>query len=707
MSTDQVSDDLMRDARPALVIGLQRQRNADGELILVNAEFTSYLTVGDDEAGALDLINGKRTLHEVVSDAIALATPLRPMATLSLVRRLHTAKLVTGLENASELFPAHNPNMGAKVGRLIRQLMTLSIPIPLLGAPLAIGKSIPRSLWPAATKSGIALFLLATLGTIVSGHLFELLDPFHGDHVVDRTVLLYISAAVLLTLRDGVRGLAFTSLGMPTPKASLNIVCGVVHLGIDSRQRRAAAASERTLLAWAGIAASCTFSAVTVGAWLIQGDDYPWLRALASTGLYLVVFNAAPYGRSDVWHLIGIKTRIPQMTERAAVFLFRRSLKNLMRNEPIRRAEETYLTMAGAWLTHWILSLWLVTGYLMPGALNALSSLARGHTRVNEIDHFSSALGVIIAIVLMAAIALLGLGLVAVIISAVLQILKPEKSTPPISSERIGDGAEALVEEMKRVPFLATLPDVELTNLIAGMLREKHSAGATVVRQGEQGDRFCFLHEGSCVVEFEEESGMVHKVATLKAGDFFGEIALLEEVPRTATVRTLTETEVYSLDRETFVALVERSSFAREAVLDQVRNAAFLRTVPVFQTLSARLMSTLLGGVDVVREDAGATIVQEGERGDAMYVIREGNCDVLRDRDGTEDHISTLGPGDWFGEIALLCGIKRTATVRTTANAVLVRVPGGVLDDVLLEDFQIGLSLERAMAQRLVALELR
>lgn len=713
MSTGSSSDAAMRLCVPSLPSGLKRERNSAGELILITANNSSYLTVGDDEAGALDLVDGKRSLDDVVKAAIDLPAPMRPMATLSLFRRLNAAQMVQGLDKAGDLFAPDERSLPAKIARFLRILATLSFSIPLLGLPLSVGKLLPRTIWKPLRVVSIGLFALGTLGTILTGHLWELLDPFHIVHTahkvsVEELILsLYIAAAVHMSLRDGVRGLTLASLGMPAPSATIGLLSGVLHLGINDHRRRGAAADERETLAWAGISAHCLLAALAVSAWLVAGHDYWFLHSFASASLYLALFDSAPYGRGDVWHLIGIRTRIPNLSQRSAVFLFKRSIKNLTRSEPIRRAEETYLWLAMMWLAHWILSLSLITTFLVPGALETVTKIVLSHDWRDSTDFISGGLAVVFAGVLLLALFLLGLGLIAVIFSAAMQVMRPEKSTPPQSSERIGDGADELVEEMQRVPFLASMPAEDLSGLIAGMRREKYGVGAVVVRQGEEGDRFCFLHAGECQVEFEEESGLVHKVATLRDGDFFGEIALLDNVARTATVRTLTDTEVYSLDRETFVALVERSSFARDAVLDQVRNAAFLRTVPVFQTLSARLMSALLAGVEVVRETTGVTIVAEGDRGDAMYVIREGSCDVVRDVEGTEDHISTLTAGDWFGEIALLHGIKRTATVRTTADAVLVRVPGGVLDSVLLEDFQIGMALERAMAQRLVALESR
>ena len=702
------NQDALRHVTPRLVESLRRQRNSDGHLILIGNGARDFLTVGDDEAAALELMDGKNSLHDVVERATKFDTPLRPMATLALMRRLHLAHLVTGLQGVStDLFADDTPSVAARIMRLVGRLAYIRVPLPGLGAPLAVvGRSIPREAWPYLTKAALGLFAVAMIGTLATGHLLQVLDPFHGDHVIDRTVGLYLAASLLLSLRELVRGLAFTSLGIDPPRATLAILCGVVHLGIDDRQRRAATASERLLLAWAGLATLCLLAACGVLAWMVHGQDNTYLRAFAAVGLYLAAFNAAPYGRGDMWHILGITTLIPDLTKRSAVYLLKRSIKNLMRSEPIRNAERTYLLLASAWLSHWIMALWLVTHFLMPGALAMIEAIARGHTASQEVHQFSAALGFGIAFALFAAVLMLAFGLFAVILSAVMQMLRQEKSTPPASTERIGAGADALLGELRRVPFLATLPDDELRDLAGGMVRERHENSSFLVRQGEPGDRFCFLHSGTCEVLFEEESGLVHSVAKLSAGDFFGEIALLDDIPRTATVRALESVEVYSLDRATFVALVERSTFARDAVLDQVRNAAFLRTVPVFQTVTAALMATLLARVTVLREPAGTDIVMQGERGDAMYVIREGTCDVVRQLDGGgHDRITSLGPGDWFGEIALLRGVRRTASVRTTTASVLVCVPGDVLDEALLHDFQIGLALERAMAQRLIALE--
>ena len=106
----------------------------------------------------------------------------------------------------------------------------------------------------------------------------------------------------------------------------------------------------------------------------------------------------------------------------------------------------------------------------------------------------------------------------------------------------------ATVHELTRVGLLAGLPG-ELLNRLAGrMEREDVPAGAAIVRQGEEGDRFYVVLSGMLNVT---QSGLGDR-RVLRPGDYFGEVALAMHVPRTASVRAVTPATVASCDSETF-----------------------------------------------------------------------------------------------------------------------------------------------------------
>lgn len=106
--------------------------------------------------------------------------------------------------------------------------------------------------------------------------------------------------------------------------------------------------------------------------------------------------------------------------------------------------------------------------------------------------------------------------------------------------------------ELARVGLFASLPGETLAKLAERMQREEVSAGTVLVREGEPGDRFFVLLSGMATVS---QSTMGER-RVLKTGEFFGEVALTMDVPRTATVTAMTPCVVASCDQATFDELV-------------------------------------------------------------------------------------------------------------------------------------------------------
>ncbi len=104
---------------------------------------------------------------------------------------------------------------------------------------------------------------------------------------------------------------------------------------------------------------------------------------------------------------------------------------------------------------------------------------------------------------------------------------------------------------LRGVPLLALLPEPTLEALARSAVQVEAAAGEAVIREGEPGELFYIVESGE--VEVTKEG---RHVATLGAGDYFGEIALLRDVPRTATVTAKSETVLQALDRATFVPAV-------------------------------------------------------------------------------------------------------------------------------------------------------
>jgi MFS family permease len=131
--------------------------------------------------------------------------------------------------------------------------------------------------------------------------------------------------------------------------------------------------------------------------------------------------------------------------------------------------------------------------------------------------------------------------------------------------DRAHPGPAREVALLRSVPMFAPLPESTQEQLAAKLVPERVPAGREVFAQGDPGDRFYVVADGT--VEVLMDGG---PVSVLGPGGYFGEIALIRDVPRTATVRTKSDAELYSLERDDFVAAVTghaASAAAADAVV--------------------------------------------------------------------------------------------------------------------------------------------
>ena len=117
-----------------------------------------------------------------------------------------------------------------------------------------------------------------------------------------------------------------------------------------------------------------------------------------------------------------------------------------------------------------------------------------------------------------------------------------------------------LVELLRGIPIFAPLPAPQLERLARALVEVQVDPESVVFEAGDHGDRFYVIAEGRASVVVGGAPA-----PTLEPGDFFGEIALLRDVPRTATVRAMSDLRLLALDRETFVSTVTRHAASAEA----------------------------------------------------------------------------------------------------------------------------------------------
>ncbi|MBI1731215.1 MAG: ATP-binding cassette domain-containing protein [Gammaproteobacteria bacterium] len=125
---------------------------------------------------------------------------------------------------------------------------------------------------------------------------------------------------------------------------------------------------------------------------------------------------------------------------------------------------------------------------------------------------------------------------------------------------------------IKQCPVFKDMLLNDLTDVAQHMELQSFAAGSEIIRQGDAGDRFHLIYRGTATVSVRQ-NGASREVATLNSGDFFGELALLRDEPRNATVSAATDVETFSLSKGQFLAAVrDHKSFE-----EQMANTMFSR----------------------------------------------------------------------------------------------------------------------------------
>ena len=124
----------------------------------------------------------------------------------------------------------------------------------------------------------------------------------------------------------------------------------------------------------------------------------------------------------------------------------------------------------------------------------------------------------------------------------------------------------------------------------------------------------------------------------------------------------------------------------------------FLLTSPMFEDLEPQELLEIIHIVEALKFEPGDTIFREGTSGDAWYALYSGELEVLKKSDSGEKTIRVLQPRSCFGEIAILDGLPRSATIRATKETLVLRIPQDKFQDLIAKDHLIAYKLVKHMA---------
>ncbi|MCI0473239.1 MAG: cyclic nucleotide-binding domain-containing protein, partial [Ignavibacteria bacterium] len=228
-----------------------------------------------------------------------------------------------------------------------------------------------------------------------------------------------------------------------------------------------------------------------------------------------------------------------------------------------------------------------------------------------------------------------------------------------------------------------------------------------VIWQNERGDGFYVIYRGKAAVYREEDSGIKTFLAILSEKDSFGEIALIKEIARTATVEALTPLVCLVLHKEHFKQFIESQHIEnKERITQLIQVNTFLKSLPFFEDIPAEVMNRVILESTEREYQPQELAIKQGEPGEEFYIIRQGSVEVWKDyTTPSAQKLAALKSGDYFGEIALFEDTPRTSSVIVTEPSRILVVPKQTFFKILNANVLSGMVIEESVKNRRLAIE--
>src|SRR6476661_1674653 len=259
------------------------------------------------------------------------------------------------------------------------------------------------------------------------------------------------------------------------------------------------------------------------------------------------------------------------------------------------------------------------------------------------------------------------------------------------------------VDLLRRSALFRFLPDEHFERIRSLLQEERHDFGDLIVKQGEPASAFYVLISGRArVVKSGANNGEEIVLGTLRPGDSFGEAALSEGGTRSATVRCSTRVEVLRLDRAEFLALTEAVPELRE-YMQVTRRArtlqSFLYEFSNFGRLPTLALRGMIEKLEQVQFQKGNLIIKEGDAAGPMYILEKGRARAFTQNNGAQVNLAFYRDGDFFGELSILNGSPRAASVEAYSDCDVLALDPDAVRSLKQSYPEFGKLLEERLAQ--------
>jgi CRP-like cAMP-binding protein len=230
-------------------------------------------------------------------------------------------------------------------------------------------------------------------------------------------------------------------------------------------------------------------------------------------------------------------------------------------------------------------------------------------------------------------------------------------------------------QQFHPVPFFSELGRDALLAVLRSLAVKRLDDGAVVTRQGEAGTALYLVAAGEVRVVVSDQAGD-REIARLYEGSLFGEMALITDQPRSASVVAVGEADIIEVSRQA-LENVTRQIPALKQVLDGFTRERLIKnlmqTSPLFTPFTKAQQSDLLRRFEGHEVEPGMEVIREGEPGLGLFVVLSGKLEVIANARGKDPiALARLSTGDICGEMSLLANQPTSASVRAVTKGTVL-----------------------------------
>jgi len=244
-----------------------------------------------------------------------------------------------------------------------------------------------------------------------------------------------------------------------------------------------------------------------------------------------------------------------------------------------------------------------------------------------------------------------------------------------------------------RVRIFADVSPLQMREFMLDSKVAFYPNGEVVFEKDEPGSSLFAIADGHALVEVAP--GVT---VPIEQGSIFGEVGLISGRKRGATIRAGEDSIFVEMSRTAAIKLMGAVPGAKRVI---ERISLERQLLQIFKGgLTVDDLAPVVDGAEVIRVPAGKTVLEEGDAGDDVYVIRSGSMVVEKSIGGKPIFLRYLPAGSYFGEMAVLSGAPRNATVKAAVGSEVIKLTGAGFQAMLAARPQVREATEKAVAER-------